>query len=101
MNQITKISITCDRGNSYRARLPQRVVDSCHVLQSLLFMILGHMGETHTDGIPVKFIILFDFNTECYNFILKGLIDQLIQRKCNNTALIFFKGYECWGGASS
>ena len=24
--------------------------------------MLGHMGETHTHGIPVEFIILFDFD---------------------------------------
>ena len=33
-----------------------------HVLNSLIFMIIGHMGETHTDGIPVQFIILIDFS---------------------------------------
>ena len=33
MNQITNFPITCERGNSYRIRLPQRVADSCHVLQ--------------------------------------------------------------------
>ena len=59
---IINILITWERGNSYRTWLPQRVADSCHVLQSLIFMILSHMGETHTDGIPVKFIKLFDFD---------------------------------------
>ena len=33
-----------------------------HVLQSLILMMLGHMGETHTDGIPVQFMIFFDFD---------------------------------------
>ena len=38
------------------------MADSCHVLQSfkVIFMILGHMGEKHTEGIPVQLIILFD-----------------------------------------
>ena len=53
VNQIRNFPITCERGNSNRIQLPQRVADSCHVLQSLIFMILGHMGETHTDGIAV------------------------------------------------
>ena len=83
------------------------MADSCHVLQSLIFMMLGHIGETHTDGIPVQLIILFDFNITywCYKFIFKGSIDQVIlysqicKRKCNITALIFFKGSECWGEA--
>ena len=60
MNQITNFLITCKRGNSYRTQLPQRVADSCHMLQSLIFKMLGHMGETHRDGIPVQFMILFD-----------------------------------------
>ena len=58
MNQITNFSITCERGNSYR----KRVADSCHVLQSFIFLMLGHIGETHRDGIPVQFMILFDFD---------------------------------------
>ena len=40
----------------------QRVAGSFHVLQSLIFMILGHMGETHTDRMIVQFILLFDFD---------------------------------------
>ena len=47
VNKITNFPITCERGNSYRTRLPQRVADSCYVLQSLIFMMLGHMGEAH------------------------------------------------------
>ena len=39
-------------GNNYRTPLPRGVADSCHVLQSLIFT-LGHMGETHNDGIPL------------------------------------------------
>ena len=41
---------------------------------------------------------------EYKNFILKGSNDQFILssqmciRKCNITAVIFFKGSECWGG---
>ena len=62
VNQITNFPITCERGNSNRIRLPQRVADSCHVLQSLIFMMLGHMGEAHRDGLPVQFMILFDFD---------------------------------------
>ena len=38
------------------------LIELCHVLQSLIFMMLGHIGETHNDGIPVKFIVLFDFD---------------------------------------
>ena len=38
------------------------MADSCHVLQSLIFIMLGHMGETHADRIPVHFLILFDFD---------------------------------------
>ena len=59
---MINILITWKRGIGYRTRLPQRVADSRHKLQSLIFMILSHMGETHTDGIPVKFIKLFDFD---------------------------------------
>ena len=58
VNQITNFPITCERGNSNRIRLPQRVA----VLQSLIFMMLGHMGEAHRDGRPVQFMILFDFD---------------------------------------
>ena len=29
------------------------MASTCHVLQSFIFMMLGHMGETHIDGIPV------------------------------------------------
>ena len=47
MNQITNISIINERGKSYRTRLPQRVADSCHVLQSLIVMMLGQVEETH------------------------------------------------------
>ena len=66
VNQITNFPITCERGNSNRIRLPQRVVDSCHVLQSLIFMMLGHMGEAHRDGLPVQFMILFDFDISAW-----------------------------------
>ena len=62
VNHITNISKTCESENSYRTRLPQRVTDSFHVLQSLIFMMLSQMGETHTKGIPVKLIMLFDFD---------------------------------------
>ena len=70
-------------------------------------MMLGHMGETRTDGIPVQIIIFFDSISanKCYNVIFKGLIDQVILysqtciRTCNITTLIFYKGSECWGGA--
>ena len=73
--------------------------DSCHVLQSLIFIMLSHMEETQTDGIPVQIIILFDFDISawCYNCIFKGSIDQVILysqmciRKCNTTALIFLR----------
>ena len=62
-------------------------------------MILGHMGETHTDEMPAQFIILLVLISAhvCYNFIYKCLIDQVIPytqiciRKCNITALIFLK----------
>ena len=43
----------------------QPSTDSCHVLQSLIFMMLGNMGETHNDGIPVKFII-FDYDISAW-----------------------------------
>ena len=36
-----------------------RVADCCHVLQSLIFILLDDMGEIQTDGMPVQFIILF------------------------------------------
>ena len=71
VNQITNFPITCERGNSNRIRIPQRVADSCHVLQSLIFMMLGHMGETHRDRIPDCSISKSAH--ECYNFIFKGL----------------------------
>ena len=61
------------------------MADSCHVLQSLIFMMLGHMGETHTDGIPVQFIILFDFDISMDVTILylKGqLIKSLYSQMC-------------------
>ena len=62
-------------------------------------MILGHMGETQTDGIPVKFIICsISISAHgCYNFIVKGGIYQIILysqmciRKCNISALIFLR----------
>ena len=62
VNQITNFSIPCQRGNNQQIRLPLRVADSCHVLQSLIFMMLGHMGETHTYGITVEFIIMLDLD---------------------------------------
>ena len=31
------------------------MTDTCHVSQSLIFMMLSHMGETHRDGIPENF----------------------------------------------
>ena len=58
----------------------------CHVLQSLTFMMLGHMGETHTDGIPVQFMIFFAKSAhECYNFVFKVVIDHVMMciRKCH------------------
>ena len=36
MNQITNFPITCERGNSNRIRLPQRVADSCTVLRTVV-----------------------------------------------------------------
>ena len=80
VNQITNFPITCERGNSNRIRLPQRVADSCHVLQSLIFMMLGHMGEAHRDGLPVQFMILFDFDISAWMLqfsFFKGSIDQV------------------------
>ena len=81
VNQITNFPITCERGNSNQIRLPQRVADSCHVLQSLIFMMLGHMGKTHTDGLPVQLInqicSIYISAHECYNFVFKGLIDRV------------------------
>ena len=62
VNQITDFPIKCERGNSNRIRLSQRVADSCHVLQTLLIMMLGHMGEAHRDGLSVQFMILFEFD---------------------------------------
>ena len=73
------------------------MAESCLVLQSLIFMMLGHMGETQTDEIPVQFMILFDFDISAwmlqfYIYIFKGLIDKVILysqtciRKCNITA---------------
>ena len=50
-------------------------------------MMLGHMGEKHTDGIPVQFMILSAH--ECYKFVFEGLVDleilhsQMWIRKCN------------------
>ena len=44
----------------------QPSTDSCHVLQSLIFMMLGHMGEAHRDGLPVQFMILFDFDISAW-----------------------------------
>ena len=35
--------------NDYRNQL---LIDVTCYIQSLIFMMLGHMGETHTDGIP-------------------------------------------------
>ena len=32
---------------------------SCHMLQLLIFMMLGHMGEAQIDGISVQFMIFF------------------------------------------
>ena len=43
------------------------VANNCHLLESLMFMMLGHMRETHTDGITVQFIILFDFDYQRTN----------------------------------
>ena len=48
VKKITNFSVKCERGNSYRTRLPQRLANSCHILQSLIFMMIGHMGDTHT-----------------------------------------------------
>ena len=58
VNQITNFPITCERGNSSQIRLPQKVADSYHVLQSLIFMMLGHMGEAHRDGLPVQLSLI-------------------------------------------
>ena len=98
LNQITNF-----RGNSYRARLPQRVANSCHVIQSLIFMTLGYMGDTHTNGIPVQFMIFFDFVISAW--MLQFYIHSVnwwslstftnVHEKCNTTALIFLKGSGC------
>ena len=108
VNQITNISIIRERGNSYGTRLPQRVTGSCYVIQSFIFMMFGHMRETHrwnTNEVHYMNDRSISISAhECYNFILKGLTDQVILysqmciRKCNITALIF-KGFECWGWA--
>ena len=57
------------------------MADNCHVLQSLIFMMLGHTGETHT-------LIEYQCSSwycsisisahECYNFIFKKLIDEVM-----------------------
>ena len=49
------------------------MADSCHVLQSLIFMMLSHMGETHTDGIPasaVHYIVRFDISAWMLQFYI-------------------------------
>ena len=58
------------------------MADSCHVLQSLIFMMLGHMGETHTDGIQVVFD--FDISGWMLQFLyLKGyFIKSFYIHKC-------------------
>ena len=83
------------------------MANSCHVLQSLISMMLGHMWETHTDGDQCSswYSSILISAHECYKFVFKELIDLVILythmciSKCNITALIFFRGYECWGGA--
>ena len=59
VNHITNTSVETAIEDDYRSEWP--IVVTCY-LQSLIFIMLGHMGETHTDGIPVKFIRLFDFD---------------------------------------
>ena len=41
---------------------------SCHVLQSLIFIMLDDIGKTHTDGIPMQFMIVFDFDISLVNW---------------------------------
>ena len=75
-------------------------------LNEWLIVVTCYSRLSHMDGIPVQFIILFDFDTahECYNFIFKGLIDQvslysqMCIRKCNITALIFFSALKVGTG---
>ena len=64
------------------------MANSCHVLQSLIFMMLNQMGETDTDHEQVPFMILFDYDISAWML-------QFCILKCNITAFIFFKGSEC------
>ena len=81
------------------------MANSCHVLQSLIFMMLGHMGETDTDGDQCISWYSSTLVTahECYNVVFKALIylDILYTPICimlHHSAHIF-KGSEYWGGA--
>ena len=105
-NQITNFPFKCERGNSYRTRLPQRVADSCHVIQQLIFMTLGQLREKHTQKEYQCSSLYSSISIsayECYNFIFTVLIDQFFHhsqmyiRKCNITALIFFEGLWMFG----
>ena len=44
------------------------LTSSCRVLQSLLFIMLGHMGETHLDGKSVQVMIFFDLDITAWMF---------------------------------
>ena len=81
------------------------MADSCHVLESLIFMMLGRMGEKHTDGIPMHSLYCYIsiLAHDCYIFIFKGLINQVIlyshiylYKKIN--ALIFLIALNFWAG---
>ena len=80
--------------------------DSCGVVQSLIFVLLGYMGETQTDGILCSswYCSISISAHGYYNFIFKGLIDQVILYSemcignCNITALIFLNALNVGAG---
>ena len=101
-SQTFRLHASVETAIEYDYRNEWPIVVTCYK-----FMMLGYMGEAHRDGLPVQFMILFDFDISAWmlqfyiqrvNWSSHSLFTMCI-RKCNITALIFFKGSECWGGA--
>ena len=83
--------------------------DSCHVLQSLIFMILSHMERNRHRWRPVQFMIFFDFDISAWmlQFCIWNLnrsshsVYTDTHKKMKHDCAHIFKGSECCGGAYS
>ena len=67
------------------------------------------MGETHTEEIPVQFMIFCDFDISAWmlqfciysiNWACHSIFKDMLKKMQHHCAHIF-KGFECWGGAYS